>query len=329
MIFIFDTNIIIDEYSLNTIEYKTFIRFCKKYGHPLLIPHIALLEAERVYSDRIRKYNADIARLLEFGEDSLAGRGILSDSSVDVDSLRHIFSYNLIGQGKTFDVRLIYNFPEHRETAIKRVLEGKSPIKAEGENARDALIWLSILKEIEGKSDTVVFISSDGNFAQKRGRVKSNDLHHDLVEDLSKIGFDLSKFKFYNSLTNFLESISTELTIIENRLIKLKSEIEFINEELSVVGSLEYNKERIIRDTQHNMRGVGYSLMNDPEYPDPSLNPRLIEASRAVSEYINSLPAYPALGTVNRLMNIASEKHKEVEELEEEFNQVAVNNSDK
>jgi len=324
MLIFFDANVIIDEYAINTISYRAFVRYCKKKNVPLLLPHIAVLEAERVYVKKLTKYNADIEALLTFGmgPDSVAGPGVLTGASIDPSALVMAFSRRLFGPEKDFDVRLIQNKPEHRQAAIQRVLEGKSPIKAEGENARDALIWFSILDEIKGKDESVVFISGDGDFASKKGRQVSDELHLHLRQDLDSIGFDKNKFKFYDSLNDFLVSVSRELTDIEQRIVDLQSEIDEVLTDIPRVSEEEFEIERMIRGIQGNLKMISWSLVGDVEYPDPEQNPKLISAREEAYRALDQIPKLSGVGSRNALYDQLESKRRQLAELEEQFNQV-------
>ncbi|MBI3854726.1 MAG: DUF4935 domain-containing protein [Planctomycetes bacterium] len=111
---------------------------------------------------------------------------------------------------------------------VSRLIHRVKPASQKGEEARDVLLWLSILEYLkttkEDKSKPCFISGNTKDFGDGNG-----GLHKDLAEDLRQRGLDL---KYYPGLEGFLKEHNEPIAFIRDEWIRNAVKIEELRVEL-------------------------------------------------------------------------------------------------
>ena len=309
MLVFLDANVLFDENGQNTVLFKTLPRLCTTRGFELCLPHIAVLEAERLYIDRIRKYNSDLDVLLSFARTSEIGAGSLTELVLNERELVIQFhaSYQNRGENVRPFINIVPNIPEDRQVAIARTLSRRGPSKYREDteklkgtvNARDTLLWLALLRFLSTRGGEAVLITGDNDF------YSGNSLHRQLAEEIAQTAPKI-RFSIFKTLTEFLTTVDS-LSAREREIVEAEEGYQQAVNELSAVRQVELEINDQSRMINYGIRYVGEGLMqerlraaNHPEIGleseavDLATHPKMQQARASVQEQLQKLAArYP------------------------------------
>jgi len=280
LIIFLDSNILFREYGQPTFHFKALIRYISANGHQIIIPEVVYRETERLYHERIDGYNQDINRLFNEQRFSMLATShpeimLLDKSQMISDFWQGLFQRPMPHPS---GIRLEPYRSEHQALAIKRVLANRMPMKTpdrDGKtpgsvNARDELVWLSILDVVRDTTQSgqeYVLITNDGDFRVKRHKGPGPaPLHQDLIEDLQQLGLNANQFSDFPTLGHFLASVGNELDVLESEILELEIKRRDIYSLLEPRSRLEeermqllwrrrgYKMEPWLRETEEEMR---------------------------------------------------------------------------
>ena len=105
----------------------------------------------------------------------------------------------------------------HEEIA-RRAIQRIRPFNDKGSGYRDTLIWLTILELAYQAEDKIILVTNDNDF---RHHKQSNDLHHDLIDDLEGLENPTEKVILTRSISDLMKQHihpSVQLTFAKNPL---------------------------------------------------------------------------------------------------------------
>ncbi len=110
------------------------------------------------------------------------------------------------------------------DEVLMRLIKRIAPCSRNGEEFRDAMIWLNMLRFCKKRFDgsPVAFISADKHFSDGNKQLKP-----ELLEDVRKYGIDL---EYFESLPEFLEKYSEPIKGIDRDWINSRIDFERVNE---------------------------------------------------------------------------------------------------
>ncbi|QZA77781.1 PIN domain-containing protein [Deefgea tanakiae] len=192
-----DTNIFYSDLLLNKVPFKylfSFVNNSKK--HTLLLSKLVIEETENI---RGRELDALIKSIEKLQSD--LGGFTAETLETNLEAIKKS-QYDLLKEvgKKTEDFEVIdYNEISQHEV-VARALEGRKPFSANEKGYRDTLIWLSLLRNSEGRE--IAFISNNSSdFYNKNNKLTG--FHQSLLEDIAMI-CPAAKITPYKSLYDFM-----------------------------------------------------------------------------------------------------------------------------
>src|SRR3990167_9020579 len=192
---ILDTNIIVDNFRLDTPKFLGLFSYLKKTNSKLFLPSFVLEEVIKKYKDALIKHKDSFEK----------------ENRVNVEDLVKSYSSELTTILFKNKVSIIKPKDIASRKIFSRALKAEPPFDASGRGVRDTLIWLSIVNHIK--------ISPKGYFCFISANTKdfgNNELHQNLKEDLKEKS---NKFLYCNSLEEFLSTYGDKVAFIDQKYL--------------------------------------------------------------------------------------------------------------
>lgn len=172
-----DTNAVLAN-SIDGVAFKALRKYLRKTRSTLLLPFVVLEELCAQRRTQIQKLERDIegvykdlVRLFP----AITAKPPALDASIGLRAYRQ----ELLKSAEK--VEILENSPEHLNELVRRLAGRIPPSSPNGEEARDVLVWLTLLAV--GRERRVAFVSGD-----RRAFFKDGKLRGELTSDL--IGFE-------------------------------------------------------------------------------------------------------------------------------------------
>jgi hypothetical protein len=200
---ILDTNILFNNYFLNSNKFEALFAYLKKANSDLLIFDYVLEELKKNYRKEVEKYLSTVER----NERVLFNKKYESNIESKVEEYVNFLSQIQIRE------RII--FPKSKSVDSKeifrRAIEEKLPFQQSGNGFKDTLIWMSIIHTVKSnKNDYYAFITAN---SRDFGVGK---LAPELLDDL---GVDSDRLIYFNSLEDFLSEYGKKIDFITDEFI--------------------------------------------------------------------------------------------------------------
>lgn len=203
MIVVLDTNVFWNKFRFQDASMRILIEHVRTAGFSLVVPEVVVLETVNQVREKISaaaKANNDRIQKLR-RETGASIASLISEDDIDREVAKYDqFLRNLLREAAA-DVPMIPNVSH--EAIVRRDLLRQKPFSASGKGYRDALIWETILGVAKTRPESIAFVSSNtDDFADD---AKEN-LHPDLVADLTSAGLPADKVTLFLSLASFVKS---------------------------------------------------------------------------------------------------------------------------
>lgn len=215
---ILDTNIIRQDFRLNSNKFEALFAYLLKTDSKFVLPEVVIQEACQEYRNELQSH---ISKIGDFSE-KIRRMSFTDSTSImfncDLDA--EVEKYRaLLHKPRTRKTTVVLpNKSEYMAETVSRLIEGRKPASGRAKEFRDILIWLALKDYIHSKSDPVIFISANTKeFGAEEGKVLAYELQKELSqENLSLI--------FYSSIEVFLKGHASRVDFVTK---------EWINEHLS------------------------------------------------------------------------------------------------
>ena len=180
---VLDTNVIFNNWYLDSPNFKVVEQLVKLDVCKLVIPEIVMFEMRNKYEEELTE-KMPAARHLNtlLPRDKQIGR-------LDIDELCKNYEVFLTKKFKELGIEIPSHSDIPQDDIISRLFTKRKPfnkLKTSDKGYRDALLWEVILRKIANKVDTTFFITDNKkDFAEEGDTVK---LHGDLIEDMKNCG---------------------------------------------------------------------------------------------------------------------------------------------
>jgi hypothetical protein len=164
--------------SIDGIAFKALREYLRKTRSKLLIPFVVLEELSAQHRLQIQKLERDIDGVRK-DLHRLFPSVRATFPTLDTPSALDAYRKRLLSCAEK--VQVLDNQPEDLKELVKRLAGRVPPASPSGEEARDVLVWLSLLAV--GRTQHVAFVSDD-----KRAFFKDGKLRPELIRDVS--GFE-------------------------------------------------------------------------------------------------------------------------------------------
>lgn len=218
---ILDTNILVNNYRLDTPKFLGLFEYLKKTKSNLYIPDLVTQELVKKYREYANEYiekTATYERVL-FGE----------VKPVDIESIcgKYFSQYiDLVGKKKITSLKS----KNHNTGEIfKRALNSLPPFDCSGRGFRDTLIWLDVVDTVIKNKDHYCFITANTK------DFGSSKLHTNLLDDLGK---QSDRLVYFNSIENFLSTYGEQISFIN----KLLFDEYFKNKQADILSIIKIDK---------------------------------------------------------------------------------------
>jgi rRNA-processing protein FCF1 len=243
LIVVLDSNILIKNYFFNTHDMNNLMEFARRTNSYIFLHEIVIEEIrgyiERNCVDVIIKANKNLGDLENWG----AVEHIELNKEALIKKAISKFEETLLKVKSDRVILVPYNDSDSKE-ASRRLIKRIPPSSKKGEEFRDVMIWLNVIRFCGEKflGSPVVFISTDKHFTDGKKFLKPQ-----LIDDTRRYLLD---FNFFPSLTEFLKMHSDPVNGIDRYWITSRVDIQSIKELVRRSGHLQkfeyYNKEQQI-----------------------------------------------------------------------------------
>lgn len=193
---ILDSSILYSNWFLDTNNFKSIFSYLRFTNSKLLLPEIVIDETIGNYKKEIeiivakqKKTNSLIEKLRLKPEPEL-------DIEKNIKNYKD-FLYKTLP--KELPVGIVPYEPEHYKSVIRRAIDRKKPCCPNGEQIRDAGIWLSVISFCKKNKNPIVFIADDKAFYN----AETNQLHDELAQEVKNENIKLT---YYRNIDNFMHS---------------------------------------------------------------------------------------------------------------------------
>jgi hypothetical protein len=227
---ILDTNIYQTNFSLNNNQWDALDAYLQKTNSRLVIPHIVSEELKINFKRLLKKQTKaffEAAKMLSFcsitDEHNEMLNGVLT-SKLNVEEVYENASEQYIEyiKGRFHNVVVLDPVDISLSILVEKALKKQKPFRDSGEGFKDAVIWESLLKYIEGWEGSLAFITDN---SRDFGRDK---LEENLLGDIDKKDVDVLYFHnlrdFISVSSKRIEGIS--LTLEDINVFELTAKLE-------------------------------------------------------------------------------------------------------
>lgn len=200
---ILDTNILVNNYRLDTPRFQGLFAYLKKTKSKLYIPEIVMNELFKKYKEALEEYSerTDKDNRVLFGEITL----------IDKENLNRKFISNFLRLVSNKKVHILKSKNYSTKKLFNRALNATQPFNCKGQGFRDTLIWLDIVNTVKKSKDYYCFISAN---SKDFGTVS---LYKNLVDDLGK---NADRLLYFNSIDDFLSIYGERISFIDKLLFE-------------------------------------------------------------------------------------------------------------
>lgn len=290
---VLDANVYRQDFRMGGTQFHELFTYLRRTNCSLVVPDVVLLEAKSNY----REFMSSMLRQLMEGWKSLRKFAVSEidelEAPVDIEHEVDLYEKHLMEPAPNVKVRLYDDYSGvDLQEVVRRGAERVRPANENGEELRDVILWLMVVKYASEARCPVAFICNDGHFQGPRG-----SLHETLGSDLARAKAEVA---FYKSISDFItgNSLQTE-TMTEgsfSRLIdagSLRVEIQkSIGQSPQLAGEVLESK----IDVVHFLSGNKYTVGDGSFYLECRLNG---EGSVRVREheYVMQVPSYSPVST--------------------------------
>ena len=257
---ILDTNIYRQDLSLKSARFDVLLDYVQRTSSRVLLPALVRDELEghlrrEVYErlDRIARAQEDIARLLPHR--SHAASAIALDVQVETQAYMSSLAKRIGADPRVLDYQ-----DRHLREVVARAINRQRPCSAEGEEIRDAILWLTVLEAAqEATNHEMIFISNN----TKQFADSKSALHGDLAEECRTRKVTV---KYFASLDEFVRQHAVNVAFATPEWLMREVDTDKVFERAydEIVGIAE-NRFEDIRDGDEEFGG-------DVELADGSLS---------------------------------------------------------
>ena len=201
-----DTNIIVSDFKMNSLNFQILFENCKKGNDQIYIPMIVKDETINKFRQRLKDARITTNKEIRIYND-LTGNKIeflINDKELEINVVEYEnFVNQLFADNKI--IVLPYTKISH-EIIAKRAINKKKPFNTNGAGYRDNLIWENI-KELLTQDQDILFLpelffitNNYKDFADIK-----YELHSDLIVDLENNLYNPSSIQIFSSLNDYIE----------------------------------------------------------------------------------------------------------------------------
>lgn len=233
LILILDANTLIANYAFNSHKMRDLLKFAKRTNSYICLHEIDINEVrayiERNFSGYITKINRNLKELRnwraitveDLNDDELT-KIALDKFENDISNLTISSYHHPESPVISPNVIIAPTDTSDHEEATRRLIQRIPPSTKKGEEYRDVIIWLNMLRFCIDRfnGSPIAFISEDKHFINDNKKLKS-----ELMDDIRRYQID---FEYVGSLAEFLENYSSPIGNIERYWIISRLDIEHI-----------------------------------------------------------------------------------------------------
>lgn len=212
MLIVLDTNVVFSDPRLEKADALAVKNAADKLGYRLTLPEVVFDEAIGKRKEQIKETVHKLISALR----ELKSRGIEHDPVIPGDSdISEAIAKYTSHLNRLFpqDVRLPY--PEEAHAAVaQRAISKRRPFMGHDRGYRDTLIWLAIMSFLKDSNEPVKLVSADSAFRKSKD---TNELHEDLLRDLTSEGIDTTRLALYKGLGQLVgDLVAPQLDTLED-----------------------------------------------------------------------------------------------------------------
>lgn len=229
---IIDTNILREDYLLNSRKFEMLNDFLSKTDYSIIIPQVVREEILSLYERNItEKYGRILKSIKDFKKIAY------EDLKIKLPKLE--IDKQLLAYKTKLKEKLILNADsviphnkDHLSEIVTRATKRIPPCSVKKPEFRDTMIWLSTLDiaEASSENEAILISANTKDFSDKEGK-----LNPTLIDEAKKRKVTIQYFK---SLDDFLRSKATKIEYINEKW--LKDNINFSNLEEQTIEHIEF-----------------------------------------------------------------------------------------
>ena len=196
----FDTNIIVQDFQLNSHLFNTLFLNVGAVANRIIIPKVVYDETISQFKKKVDEERQKALKALK-NINTISGKNISNETLSDENALLNDYvKYfdSLIEKNKI----QIADYPSvDHEYLAKKSMQRHKPFKASGEGYCDSLIWETIKQHLKKyPEDKIIFLTNNS-----KDFCSENKLHDQLLAELSEIKISDSNIELFTSLQSLSE----------------------------------------------------------------------------------------------------------------------------
>jgi hypothetical protein len=303
---VLDANVYRQDFGMRGTQFQELFTYLRRTNCSLVVPGVVLLEAKSNY----REFMSSTLRQLTEGWKSLRKFAVSEidelEAPLDVEHEVDLYENHLMEPAPNVKVRLYDDYSGvDLQEVVRRGAERVRPANENGEELRDVVLWLMVVKYASEARCPVAFICNDDHFQGPGG-----SLHETLGSDLARAKAEVT---LYRSISDFVtgNALQTEAMteesfsgLIDAGLLRVEIQ-KSIGQSPQLAGEVLESK----LDVVHFLSGNKYTVGDGSFYLECRLNGegsvrvREYEYTMQVSGYIPVSSPAVSLGVYNLAAN--------------------------
>jgi len=219
---IIDTNIIRRDLKFKNRNYELMHDYLSKTNSRFVMPKIVLEEIAGVYKRFLIERRNDLEKSSQRLNSVLIKNHVDINMNIIIDEEVKEYIEYLKSNLKIKDDEIIKYKPEYLNYVVKRSIDRIKPFCKNGQEFRDAILWLSILDYVKlTEEKAIVFISDNPKDFSASGK---NELHPELFKEAESSDV---KIYYFKTLDDFIKEHAIKIDFINNewldKNIKIKT----------------------------------------------------------------------------------------------------------
>jgi hypothetical protein len=200
---VLDANIYRQDFRMRGTQFQELFTYLRRTDSSLVVPGVVLLEAKSNFrefiSSTLRQVTDGWERLRKFSVSEIDEL----EAPIEIEDEVALYEKRLMEPAANVKVRVYNDYSGvDVQEVVRRGAERVRPANGDGEELRDVILWLMIVRYASEARCQLAFICNDGHFQGSGGT-----LHETLASDLGRANAEVT---FYKNISDFITGNALE-----------------------------------------------------------------------------------------------------------------------
>ena len=218
---ILDTNIIKEDFLLNSTKFRALFDYVKKTGSNIILIDIVLKEVLELYEKELKQTISEGNKFYKKINSMIMVPEQIEGPTLNVERQKELYEKYILNKFKEISFNKDWKVIKHNDSILNPIIEKaikkEKPFNESGKGFKDAVIWECIKYYCSkiGYSENAFISHNKNDF----GNLNPNELFEELKNEVEKIGVFLD---YYTSLQEFLKAHAEKIDFMDLKWIESK-----------------------------------------------------------------------------------------------------------